>query len=331
MFIEGRGTYQRLFVSGGAGFEHNAVFGNAVSPRISVAYYLRNPSTTASAGDTKLTLNAGKGIKAPAIYQELSSLYALAKNIPGVGPIGPERARTFDVGIEQGLAQGQVRVRATYFDNSYDNLIEFVSNTALPQLGVSQAAAAATGFGAYVNSQSYDARGLELSADAMAGKMVRLAGSYTYLDATVKKSLSGDALAPSINPAFPGVPIGAFSPLVGSRPFRRPTNSGSMLVAYTLGNAQVALAGYFSGKQDDSTFLSDAFFGNSMLLPNKDLDAAYAKLDLSGSYQVHPRLKWYLSIENLANSKYEAAFGYPALPITLRTGATVTLGGDRVR
>jgi vitamin B12 transporter len=330
-FIEGRGTYQRLFVSGGAGFEHNAVFGNAVSPRISVAYYLRDPSATASAGDTKLTLNAGKGIKAPAIYQELSSLYALAKNIPGVGPIGPERARTFDAGIEQSLAQEQVRVRATYFDNAYDNLIEFVSNTALPQLGVSQAAAAATGFGAYVNSQSYDARGLELSADAMVGKRVRLAGSYTYLDATVKKSLSGDALAPSINPAFPGIPIGAFSPLVGSRPFRRPTNSGSMLVAYTLGNAQVALAGYFSGKQDDSTFLSDAFFGNSMLLPNRDLDAAYAKVDLSASYQINPRLKWYISIENLANAKYEAAFGFPALPITARAGATVTLGGDRIK
>lgn len=330
-FLEARGTYRRLFASGGAGFEHNAVFGNVVSPRISVAYYLRQPSATSAAGDTKLTLNAGKGIKAPAIYQELSSLFALAKSLPGVGPIGPERARSFDAGVEQGLAQGKVRVRATYFDNSYDNLIEFVSNTVLPQLGVSQAAAAATGFGAYVNSQSYDARGLELSADAMIGKNVRLAGSYTYLDATVKKSLSGDALAPSINPAFPGIQIGAFSPLVGSRPFRRPTNSGSMLVSYAAGKAQVTLAEYFSGKQDDSTFLSDAFFGNSMLLPNKDLDAAYAKIDLSGSYQIHPRLKWYVSIENLANAKYESSFGFPALPITVRSGATVTFGGDRVK
>jgi iron complex outermembrane receptor protein/vitamin B12 transporter len=326
-FVEARGTYQRLFVSGGAGFEHNAVFGNAVSPRISVAYYLRNPSTTSAAGDTKLTLNAGKGIKAPAIFQELSSLFALAKNIPGVGPIGPERSRSFDAGIEQSLVQGRLRVRATYFDNSYDNLIEFVSNTVLPVLGVSPAAAVATGFGAYVNSQSYDARGLEMSADAMIGKSVRLAGSYTYLDATVKASLSGGALSPAINPAFPGVKIGAFSPLIGSRPFRRPTNSGSMLISYTLGKAQIALAEYFSGKQDDSTFLSDAFFGNSMLLPNKDLDAAYAKVDLSASYQIHPRVKWYLSIENLANAKYEAVFGYPALPITARTGVTLTLGG----
>ena len=64
-----------------------------------------------------------------------------------------------------------------------------------------------------------------------------------------------------------------------------------------------------------------------MLLPNRDLDAAYAKLDLSGSYQIHPRLRWYLSLENVANAKYEAAFGYPALPITVRTGAMVTLGG----
>jgi iron complex outermembrane receptor protein/vitamin B12 transporter len=326
-FLEGRGTYKRLFVSGGAGFEHNAVFGNAVSPRISVAYYLRNPSATSGAGDTKLTLNAGKGIKAPAIYQELSSLFALAKNIPGVGPIGPERARTFDVGIEQSLAQGRLRARATYFDNSYDNLIEFVSNTALPQLGVSQTAAAATGFGAYVNSQSYDGRGLELSTDAMPGRMIRLAGSYTYLDATVTKSLSGDALAPAINPAFPGIPIGAFSPLVGNRPFRRPTHSGSILVAYMPGKAQIALAGYFSGKQDDSTFLTDGFFGNSMLLPNKDLDAAYARFDLSGSYQVHPRVKWYLSLENLADSRYEAVFGYPALPINVRTGITLNVGG----
>ncbi len=302
-----------------------------MSPRVSVALYLRSPSSTSSLGDTKLSLNAGKGIKAPAIFQELSSLFKLAAAVPGVGPIAPERARSFDVGVEQGLVQGRVRARATYFDNSYENLIEFVSNTVLPQLGVSQAAAAASGFGAYVNSQSYDARGLELSLDAMLGTMVRVAGSYTYLDATVKASLSGGALKPATNPAFPGIQIGAFSPLIGNRPFRRPTNSGSVLVSYVMGKAQIALAEYFSGRQDDSTFISDASFGNSMLLPNKGLDAAYAKIDLSGSYQIHPRLKWYLSIENLANAKYEAAFGFPALPITARTGATVTLGGDRVK
>ena len=46
--------------------------------------------------------------------------------------------------------------------------------------------------------------------------------SYTYLDAVVTKSLSSGVLSPAINPAFPGIPIGAYSPLVGARPFRRP-------------------------------------------------------------------------------------------------------------
>jgi outer membrane receptor protein involved in Fe transport len=91
----------------------------------------------------------------------------------------------------------------------------------------------------------------------------------------------------------------------------------------------VAVAGYFSGKRDDSTFLSDGFFGNSMLLPNQDLDPAYRKIDLSVGYAVHPRLRVYSSIENLFDKKYDAVFGYPSLPFTIRGGAAVTLGGDR--
>ena len=83
----------------------------------------------------------------------------------------------------------------------------------------------------------------------------------------------------------------------------------------------------FSGKRDDSTFLSDEFFGNSMLLPNKDLDKAYQKVDLSGSYQFHPLLSGYASIENLFDRDYEASFGFPALPLSARIGFKLTFGG----
>jgi vitamin B12 transporter len=91
----------------------------------------------------------------------------------------------------------------------------------------------------------------------------------------------------------------------------------------------VALTGYLAGKADDSTFMvgSDLTFGNSMLLPNQDLNFGYQKVDLSGSYQMHPRLKWYATIENLTDQHYEPAFGFPALPINFRTGVTVMLGG----
>ena len=65
-FVEARASAMgRLYVTGGVGFDHNEIFGNVASPRVSVAAYLRQPSATESLGDTKVTFNAGKGIKEP--------------------------------------------------------------------------------------------------------------------------------------------------------------------------------------------------------------------------------------------------------------------------
>jgi len=327
LFGEAHVTAGRLFVTGGLGYEHNAVYGNAVSPRVSLALYLRNPST-ASQTSTKITFNAGTGIKAPSIDQQLNSLFSLLPPAQaaatGVGPVGPERATNVDVGVEQGLWRERVRVRASYFHNTFDDLLEFLGKSSLIQAGVPPAAANATAFGAYVNSQSTTGQGLELSADAALAPGWHVSASYTYLDAEVTKALSASA---TTNPQFPGIPIGAYSPLVGNRPFRRPGNSGSLLVSYGRGPVEAAVAGYFAGKRDDSTFLSDAFFGNSLLLPNQDLDAGYAKIDVSGSYVIGPRLKWYASVENLLDQNYQPVAGFPALPITVRTGVAVRLGG----
>lgn len=325
-FVEGRSRLaQRLYVTGGLGFEHNEIFDFALSPRVSVALYARRPSATANFGDIKLTFNFGKGIKQPSLFQEQSALYRL---VPTVDPIGPERSRNVDAGIEQGLWGGRARLRAAYYDNNFTDLIEFVSNRVLPQLGVPTDVANATGFGANVNSSSYKARGVETSGDVQLGNGLRLGASYLFLDAVVTRSFTGSALSPAINPAYPGVPIGVFAPLVGSRPFRRPTHSGNMFVSYVRGPGQITLAGYFSGKADDSTFLSDQFFGNSMVLPNRNLANSYEKVDLSGSYRFHRRLRWYASIENLLDRDYESGSGFPALPFAFRTGVTVTIGGD---
>ena len=52
---------------GRVGFDHNAVFGFAATPRVSMAGVPRRPSDHGTVGDTKLTFNAGTGIKAPSI------------------------------------------------------------------------------------------------------------------------------------------------------------------------------------------------------------------------------------------------------------------------
>jgi iron complex outermembrane receptor protein/vitamin B12 transporter len=329
VFAEARGSVaMRTYVTAGVGFEHNEAFDNAVTPRLSVATYLRNPSATSALGDTKISFNVGKGIKAPSVFQEQNALFTLVQATPAAAnasPLGPERSTSVDIGLEQGFWYGRARVRTAYFHNQYGDLIEFLSRTQLTQAGVPAAVAAATQFGAYLNSSSFRAQGIESSVDAAIGPYVRVNASYTYLDALVTKAFSAVA---ATNPSIRGVQIGAFSPLVGQRPFRRPPQSGSVMVSVMRGPAQVTFSGYFSGKRDDSTFLSDGFFGNSLLLPNRDLDPAYQKLDLSASYRVHPRVSLYTSIENILDKDYDASFGFPSLPRAARAGARITLGGN---
>jgi iron complex outermembrane receptor protein/vitamin B12 transporter len=143
----------------------------------------------------------------------------------------------------------------------------------------------------------------------------------------VQRSFSSDALAPAINPAFPGIPIGAFSPLIGARPFRRAPHTGFVAVTYNRPRWSALLQGVFVGPRDDSTFLLDADFGNTLLLPNRNLDSAYQKLDFSGDFRLNQHLLLVASMENLLNERYSSNFGFPALPFTVRSGVKITIGG----
>ena len=195
--------------------------------------------------DTKLTLNVGKGIKAPSVFRSsrLSSRWSAIGRGHWITPTNAERTRSFDVGLEQGFWRGRGRVRVSYFRNQFDDLIEFLSKSVLPQLGVPVDAANATPFGAYVNSQSFRAQGVETSGELQA-RDVRVTASYTYLDTEVLKSFSDGVLSPAINPAFPDTPIGQFSPLIGARRSAGLANTGTLTINYVK-DAQVGMAGYF--------------------------------------------------------------------------------------
>ena len=159
------------------------------------------------------------------------------------------------------------------------------------------------------------------------------------LDAVVERSFDGDneALTGGYAPTYPygctlGTPgcvaIGAISPLVGARPFRRAPNTGFFTATYATGKLSALFSSAFAGRSDDSTYLeySDASGGNSLLLPNRDLDHGYAKLDLGGSYQLLSWLGVYAQAENLLSNRHIAPIGYPSLPFNLRTGLRVQWG-----
>ena len=330
--------WNRAYATVGLGIEDNSVFGFQATPRVSLAYYLSRPKSDGPFNGTKLKFNFGDGIKEPGIFEEGSSLFSLLSQLSNgsqliakfkIAPIGPERSRSFDFGAEQTVWNGRGRLSATLFHNEFKDQIEFVDKaTLVSQFGVPSEVADAIPFGATVNSADFRALGSEIELEVNPGHGFRAVGTYTYLDAVVQRSFSSSALAPAINPAIPGIPIGAFSPLVGSRPFRRAPHSGSFLLSYNRPKFIVSLSGSLVSRRDDSTFLSDGFFGSSMLLPNRNLAGAYHKIDFSGSYRLNPVVALYSSIENLSSEHYAAGFGFPALPLTFRSGVSITLGGE---
>jgi iron complex outermembrane receptor protein/vitamin B12 transporter len=340
-FLEAHGNLRhRAFATVGVGLNDNAVFGFAATPRVSLAYYPWQPSSNTFFGFTKLMFNFGTGIKEPSIFDQGSSLFNLLSTQPGgadlisefnIAPIGPERSRTFDIGVEQGLWGGRARLGITFFHDDFFDLIEFVDKSALPELGVPPDVAAALPFGATINSDSYRSLGAETDCEFNVGHDLTVKGEYTYLDAVVTRSFTSSAQFPAVNPAFPNIPIGAFAPLVGGRPFRRAPRSGSVVVNYSRRKFGANLTGYFVGRSDDSTYLTDAFFGNTMLLPNHNLLRGYQLVDFSGWYTAQRAVTLFATLGNVLSQHYEGAFGYPALPFTFRMGIKITLGGDAWR
>ncbi len=340
MEIQG-GLWSRLFYTLGGGIENNAVFGVAGTPRASLAYYLRRPGGDGLFSGTRLTFNFAKGIKEPSIYYEDNSLYRLLQDT-AVVPNGPqliaqyhihpflaENSRTYDGGVQQQMFGGKAQVAVTYFHNEFTNQAEFVGSNYLVELGVPEAVAQAQGiFGAAVNTLDYKAQGAELAFQYQVTRKLNLRGGWTYTDAVVQQSFSSSALMPAINPLFPTVAIGAYSPLVGARPFRIAPNTGYAGVDWNYRRWFVSAMGTFVSRRDDSTFLTDTAFGNTLLLPNRNLDPSYQKVDVYGSYQINRHITAYTSMQNVLNQKYQEVYGYPALPFTIRAGMKFTFGGE---
>jgi vitamin B12 transporter len=332
--------HNRLYYNVGSGIEDNGLFGLAGTPRASLAYYLVRPSSVSWLSGTKLHASFGKGIKEPNIFQQASSLFDILSALPNgeqliseynVGQIGPENSRTYDAGVDQQLWNGRARVGLTYFHNQFTNGVEFVPQAGLAQLGVPAADLPALEGGAYINSEAFRSLGVEFESEYRINTNFFIRGGYTYTDAVVQRSFSSDqGLGESFNPAFNfgNIPIGAYSPLVGARPFRVAPHSGYFGLNYTRSKFYSSLTGTLVSRRDDSDFLLDSNFGPTLLLPNRNLDGSYQQIDLSGGYQITSRLAAYTSIQNLVSEHYAEAFGYPSLPFTFRSGIKVNFGGE---
>jgi iron complex outermembrane receptor protein/vitamin B12 transporter len=327
----------RLFYTLGSGLEDNGLFGLAGTPRASFAWQVAREGAGKVFSGTKLRASFGEGIKEPAVFDQLDSLYALLAGLPGgtqlisqyrVAAIGPENSRAYDGGVDQLLFDGRGRFSLTLFHNEFTNGLEYITQQGLIDLGVPTPIADAAAFGATVNSQAYRAQGVETEVEYQVTRDIFARGGYTYVDATIQHSFTSDAIGPSFNPNFPIVPIGIYSPLIGARPFRIPPHTGYFEAGYRHSHLFASLRGTLVGSRDDSDYLTDSNYGNSLLLPNRNLDGAYQRLDLVSSYQASRYFAVEADFQNLLSEHYSEAFGYPSLPFMFRLGMKFSLGGE---
>jgi iron complex outermembrane receptor protein/vitamin B12 transporter len=181
-----------------------------------------------------------------------------------------------------------------------------------------------------LNSQAFRAQGIETTIESGIGRNLFLRGGYTYLDAVVQRSFTNndEALLGPIPTFTNGLPIGPYAPLEGARPFRRPPHTGFFTASYAAHKITGVFTAAFASRSDDSTYLNgaDANDDTTLLLPNRNLDHGYAKLDLGGSYNLLSWLKVYGQAENLLSEQHIAPIGYPSLPFNLRAGLRVEWG-----
>jgi len=318
----------RLFGSGGVSVDRNTPFGVTANPQASLAWFprLRDRGFW---DETRLRASGGTGLKDPSLVDEEYSLYQELFTAPGgpglirqlgVAPVRPQRSRDFDLGVDQYIAGGAGLLRATVFEQRYYDLIEDIPPTAFAALGIPAAVAQTAAFGGEFNSLTERARGVELEARLRPSPAWRLDANYTATAASVLRSFSFDAQAPSFNPAFPTVPIGAFAPLVGGRPFRVPPQTASALAGYARGRFAGQLWGTWTSRRDDSTFLTDSNFGNTLLLPNHNLDPAYWLANFSGTWRLQPGWTLLAAVDNIFNRSYQEVIGYPGPKISARLG-----------
>ena len=339
----------RFFYSLGGSLEHYSLFGVQTSPSANFSVYALRPRKGIFSG-TRILFNYGDAVREPALTDQFSSLYqflvsngyqSVAQQLH-ITPLAAPTARTYEGGVEQSFLSQRIIFRATYFHNQFGREIESVGGRLLPNLIPNLTAAQqqelinALGFyytddyGLSVNTEAFRAQGIESTVEGGIGRNIFLRGGYTYLQAAVERSFDSDneAFIGGYAPTFDGIPIGAISPLKSARPFRRPPHTGFISASYTGGKFTVLFNSAFASRSDDSTFLEyeDINGGNSLLLPNRNLDYGYARIDLGGSFQLLSWLGIYAQAENLTDNQHIAPIGYVSLPTSIRVGLRLQWG-----
>ncbi|HLZ39669.1 MAG TPA: TonB-dependent receptor [Candidatus Sulfotelmatobacter sp.] len=283
-YLQQQLTIGRLDVIAGGRFIHNSAFGNTGVPRVALTWQALRGGTFFSG--TRLRFSYATGFKEPRLEETFAGPPYSRPNTA----LKPEHLRAFEAGFAQRFLGDKYELTATYFNNQFQDQINYVTVDPVNFIGQ------------YVNVNRAFAQGAETVLRAKLRSSLLLNAAYTYTSSQYLDNPS------PFDPIFdPGQPL-----------LRRPKHSATLLLSYLGTRWGADVAGSFVGPRSDSDFLG---FGITHA-------AGYVRADLGGWYAIHPRITAYLNIENALDRHYNEVVGYPALPINFRAGMRFRIGGE---
>jgi outer membrane receptor protein involved in Fe transport len=277
----------RWFVTIGGRVDEKSSYDTFFSPKLSAGGFLR-PYTPGAVSSVKVFGNIGTGIKTPSFLERFGASFA----DPNPGLV-VERARTADAGVEMTFADGRARGVVTWFDNDVRDQVEYVPSSF-----------SLDGIPDYVNIAGATARGVEIEAALLrpvAG--VTVSGSYSFVGSEVRDT------AQSGSQFLSGQPL-----------IRRPRHSGALRARYGAGRLGVHGDVRFVGARHDAFFFFDAL----AVVPHNGFPAAsstditvnpgYAVVGVGADLRARDGVTLFLRADNLTDTRYDSALGYPGLP-----------------
>jgi len=281
------GYLQLLGVAGGlsvnlsARADDNDAFGSFGTWRAGLAYGF--------ASGTRLRGVVGTAFREPTFFQNYAQGF-----VRGNPELRPERARSWELGLEQRLLADRLTVTAAWFEQRFRDLIEFTFETPGPTDPN------------YFNVAAARARGLELELEGRPAPAITATAAHTWVDTRVT------------DPGFDRSAFGFFVP--GARLLRRPTHVTTLAVDWRVADrADLSVRLLDFGSRDDI----DYEISERVRLPRYTTVDLAARADLSRRAPGRPGVAVSLRLANALDERYESVVGFRSPGRTVLSGVHV--------
>ena len=209
----------------------------------------------------------------------------------------PERSLSWEFGIDQTVADGRISISATYFDQEFEDLIQYTF--APPSAGDPN----------FFNVGAADVRGAEFDVRTSIGQ-ITISSGYTLLDTE------------TVDAGFDSGPDATF--VEGERLLRRPAHQFNLQATGRFGASSAGIAIRRVGERIDRDF--SAFPAVRVALP------AYTTVDLHGELSVIRSSDGAIGLtltgrlENVFDEAYSELQGFPVRGRAVSLGGRLSLG-----